>query len=54
MPKRQPDPDRMVPVMRSPDELTIVVAGDQGRNQSRFYVNNHEQGPPISRRVEFT
>jgi hypothetical protein len=48
------DPDRLVPTMMSPDELTIVVAGDPGRNQSRFYINNHEQGPPVSRRVAFT
>jgi len=51
---RSTDPDRLVPTMMSPDELTIIVAGDPGRNQSRFYINNHEQGPPVSRRVTFT
>jgi hypothetical protein len=29
----------------------IVLAGDPGRNQSRIYFNNHEQGPPTSKRI---
>ena len=31
--------------------IGIVVAGDPGRNQSRFYMNNHKQGVPVSRAV---
>jgi hypothetical protein len=46
------DPDRLVPVFQHPEWIQIVVAGDAGRNQSKGYVNNHVQGPPISRRVE--
>jgi hypothetical protein len=46
------DPDRLVPVCMRPEDIDIVVAGDPGRNQSRTYVNNHEQGAPVSRRVE--
>lgn len=45
------DPDRTVPVMLSPDNLMIVVAGDRGRNQSRFYINNHAQGGRTSRKA---
>jgi hypothetical protein len=30
----------------------IVVAGDPGRNQSRIYINNHEQGPPVARKIK--
>jgi hypothetical protein len=45
------DPERQVPLLRRPEWTGIVVAGDPGRNQSKVYVNNHEQGPPVSRRV---
>lgn len=45
------DPERQVPLLQREDWTNIVVAGDPGRNQSRIYINNHEQGPPISKRV---
>ena len=45
------DPDRLVPVFQRPEWINIVVSGDWGRNQSKCYVNNHIQGPPVSRRV---
>lgn len=45
------DPARRVPVLLRPDWLNIVVAGDPGRNQSKFYINNHEHGPAIARLV---
>lgn len=48
---RSSDPDRPVPVFLRPDWIGIVVAGDPGRNQSKGYVQNHEQGPPVSRSV---
>jgi len=46
------DPERMVPVFLKPEWIGIVVAGDAGRNRSRGYVQNHEQGPPVSRRIQ--
>jgi hypothetical protein len=46
------DPDRLVPMCPRADWINIVVAGDAARNQSRVYVNNHEQGPPISKRIK--
>jgi len=46
------DPERMVPVFLRPEWIGVVVSGDQGRNRSRGYVQNHEQGPPVSRKVE--
>jgi hypothetical protein len=46
------DPERMVPVFLKPEWIGIVVSGDPGRNRSRGYVQNHEQGPPVSRRIE--
>ena len=45
------DPERLVPVLMRADWINIVIAGDPGRNQSRAYINNHEQGAPVSRRV---
>lgn len=45
------DPDRLVPVFQRPEWIGIVVAGDWGRNQSKGYVSNHIQGPPVSRQI---
>ena len=45
------DPDREIPVFQHPDWIGIIVAGDWGRNQSKGYVNNHIQGPPVSRPI---
>lgn len=46
------DPERMVPVFLNSDWIEIVVSGDPGRNRSRGYVQNHEQGPPVSKKIE--
>ncbi|MFC1905706.1 hypothetical protein ACFLXL_02735 [Chloroflexota bacterium] len=46
------DPNRLVPVFLRPDWIGIVVSGDPGRNQSKGYVQNHKQGPPISKKIE--
>ena len=46
------DPERLVRVFIHEEMTGILVAGDPGRNQSRGYMGNHDQGPPISRRVE--
>lgn len=48
------DPERPVPLLLRPEWTGIIVAGDPGRNQSRAYVNNHEQGPPVTRRIELS
>jgi hypothetical protein len=45
------DPERPVPLLVREEWTGIVVAGDSGRNQSRAYINNHKQGPPVSRPV---
>jgi hypothetical protein len=45
------DPDRLVPILLRPEWTNILLAGDPGRNQCKVYVNNHEQGPPISKKV---
>jgi hypothetical protein len=47
------DPNRMVPVFLRPEWIGIVVSGDADRNQSRFLINNHNQGVPVSKRVEW-
>ncbi len=46
------DPARMVPVFLRPEWIGIVVSGDSGRNRSRGYVQNHEQGPPVSKTIK--
>ena len=45
------DPERLVPLLLREEWTEIVVAGDSGRNQSRAYINNHKQGPPVSKPV---
>jgi hypothetical protein len=45
------DPTRLVPILIRPEWTSIVVAGEPGRNQSRIYANNHEQGAPVSKKV---
>jgi hypothetical protein len=46
------DPERMVPVFLKAEWIGVVVSGDSGRNRSRGYVQNHEQGPPVSKSIE--
>lgn len=46
------DPERMVPMCPRADDIAIVLAGNESRNQSRGYVQNHVQGVPVSRRIE--
>jgi hypothetical protein len=45
------DPERMVPVFLKSEWIGVVISGDSGRNRSRGYVQNHEQGPPVSKRI---
>lgn len=45
------DPDRLVPLLLRPEWTNVVIAGDPGRNQSKAYINNHEQGVPVARKV---
>lgn len=46
------DPDRLVPMLVRSEDLGIVLAGNESRNQSRGFVGNHVQGVPVSRRLE--
>ena len=45
------DPERPLRIVVAPEHIAIIVAGDPGRNQSRGYVPNHNQGSRTSRRV---
>lgn len=45
------DPERLLNVIIHPSMVEIIVAGDPGRNQSRAYMGNHIQGPPMSRKI---
>ncbi len=48
---RSEDPARLVPMLLDEACTDIVVAGDPARNQSKIYLNNQEQGPPVSRKI---
>ncbi|MFH1486096.1 MAG: hypothetical protein ABIH46_08500, partial [Chloroflexota bacterium] len=45
------DPNRMIPIFLRPDWIEIMVSGDPGRNQSKGYLQNQKQGPPVSRKI---
>lgn len=45
------DPDHPIRTILRPENITIVIGGDPGRNQCRWYANNHEQGPATARRI---
>lgn len=45
------DPERLIRIFLRPDWIGIVVSGDPGRNQSRGYMQNQKQGPPVSKRI---
>ncbi len=47
-----PDMERMVKPVLNPSFIDILLAGDPGRNQSRAYLCNHIQGPPVSKAVK--
>ncbi|MBI2908517.1 MAG: hypothetical protein HYX92_12805 [Chloroflexi bacterium] len=46
------DPNRLVPVFLTPESIQLVVTGDPGRNQSKGYVQNQNQGAPTSKKVK--
>jgi hypothetical protein len=45
------DPERLLPVFIRPEWIGIVVAGNPGKAWQRGYMNNHEQGPPVTKRI---
>jgi hypothetical protein len=45
------DPERLVPVFVNREGISVIVAGDPGRNQSRWYLGLHVMGAPTSRRI---
>ncbi len=45
------DPNRLLPVYFSPDQLMVVVTGDPARNRHMFLFNNQEQGFPVSKKI---
>lgn len=47
------DANRLLPALIRPEQIGIVVSGDPDRNQSKGFVQNHLQGPPVSKVVEF-
>jgi hypothetical protein len=45
------DPERRVPVFLRPEWIEIVVAGLPAHSQCRGFVNNHEQGWPVTKEI---
>jgi hypothetical protein len=46
------DPERLIPTFVKPEWTSIVVAGNPGMFWQRGFINNHEQGAPVTRRIE--
>jgi len=46
------DPNRMLPVLHSPDELQIVVSGSPTRNRSFIVTQTGDQGLAVSREIQ--
>jgi hypothetical protein len=46
------DPDRLIPTYVRAEWIGIVVAGKANSIWSRGYMNNHEHGPPTTRRID--
>jgi hypothetical protein len=49
---RADQPDHLVPMLQRPEWTDIVVGGSPWRNQAKVLINAHEQGVPVTRRVE--
>ena len=47
------DPDRLVPCFYTPESIGIVVSGNPATTWQRGYMNNHEQGAAVTRRIEW-
>jgi len=46
------DPDRLVPIVFSPDNFIIVVTGDPGRTNFYTFVGNGQLGYPTAKRIQ--
>jgi hypothetical protein len=46
-------PGGLVPALPYPEMIQLVISGDPARSQSRGYLQNHRQGIPTARTVEF-
>jgi hypothetical protein len=48
------DANGMLRAIVRPDWIQVVVAGNPGRNQSKAFVQQNQQGPPVTRKVDTT
>ena len=46
------DPERLIPTFVRPEWTGIVIAGGTDSIFQRGFMNNHEHGPPTTRRIE--
>jgi hypothetical protein len=47
-----PDPNRMVPIVLSPDDFMVAVSGDPGRDNGYAFSDNGFIGAPAARKIE--
>ena len=45
------DPDRLVPCFYTPESIGIVIAGNPATTWQRGYMNNHEQGAAVTKKI---
>ena len=46
------DPNRLVPLVLSPDDFLITVSGDPGRDHCYLCAQNWQIGYPVSKKIE--
>jgi len=47
-----PDPNRLVPIVLSPDDFMVAVSGDPGRDNGYAFSDNGFIGAPVARKIE--
>ena len=47
------DPDRLVPCFYTPESIGIVVTGNRATTWQRGYMNNHEQGASVTKKIDW-
>ena len=46
------DPNRLVPIVLSPDDFMITVSGDPGRDNCFICAQNGHIGRPVTKKIE--
>jgi hypothetical protein len=46
------DPNRLVPIVSSPDDFIIIVSGDPGKDNCLLCSQNGQTGYPVSKKID--